>query len=48
MSDIEEVDSSDELGELPVVAKDDIRYSSISGWDDDTDGVEEELNPHSK
>ncbi|XP_054277898.1 ankyrin repeat domain-containing protein 49 [Macrosteles quadrilineatus] len=46
----EEMESDQEL--LPVVTDDDIRRSSgdelgfVSGWDEDTDGVEEELNPH--
>lgn len=40
--------SDDELGELPTIAKYDIQSSSVSGWDDETEGVEEELNPHGK
>lgn len=40
--------SDDELGELPIIAKYDIQSSSVSGWDDETEGVEEELNPHGK
>lgn len=40
--------SDDELGELPIIANYDIQSSSVSGWDDETEGVEEELNPHGK
>lgn len=48
MSDAENSLSEDELGELPIIAKYDIQSSSVSGWDDETEGVEEELNPHGK
>lgn len=48
MSDAENSLSDDELGELPIIAKYDIQSSSVSGWDDETEGVEEELNPHGK
>lgn len=47
MSEVQEFDS-DDPGELPAVTKDDFVSSYVSGWDDDTEGVEEELNPHSK
>lgn len=48
MSFLDDCLSDDELGELPVIPRDAIQSSSVSGWDDETEGVEEELNPHGK
>uniref|UniRef100_A0A1B6MCV6 Uncharacterized protein n=2 Tax=Graphocephala atropunctata TaxID=36148 RepID=A0A1B6MCV6_9HEMI len=42
----ENVSSDDELGDLPMISKNDVRSSCVSGWDDDSEGVDEELNPH--
>ncbi|XP_046662086.1 ankyrin repeat domain-containing protein 49-like isoform X2 [Homalodisca vitripennis] len=46
MENNENDSSEDELRDLPVITKDDVRSSYVSGWDDDTEGVDEELNPH--
>lgn len=49
----EDLESEDVLGDLPLAIRDDflggdVSSSFVSGWDDETEGVEEELSPHCK